>query len=179
MALKIQDSVPLMIYDNECYVCVQFAKLVNYLAKGRLYLVGHYTDFGKDLRDNFLDSSALKMFWFIDNKTAYGGIVENRRDRMKITEGILRRVIRSEIKKTLIKESSPGFTKREFGDPLPTFKDVSRFNKEPISTILRFDFDKVSLDADIANQFFVFFFPFLIIVKHIPLQLIDEPIFNF
>ena len=73
MALKIQDSVPLMIYDNECYVCVQFAKLVNYLAKGRLYLVGHYTDFGKDLRDNFLDSSALKMFWFIDSKTAYGG----------------------------------------------------------------------------------------------------------
>ena len=62
-----------MIYDNECYVCVQFAKLVNYLAKGRLYLVGHYTDFGKDLRDNFLDSSALKMFWFIDSKTAYGG----------------------------------------------------------------------------------------------------------
>ena len=26
--------------------------------------------------------------------------------------------------KKLIKESSPGFTKREFGDPLPTFKDV-------------------------------------------------------
>ena len=73
MALKIQDIVPLMVYDNECYVCVQFAKLVNYLAKGRLYLVGHYTDFGKDLRDNFLDSSALKMFWFIDSKTAYGG----------------------------------------------------------------------------------------------------------
>ena len=26
--------------------------------------------------------------------------------------------------KKLLKESSPGFTKREFGDPLPTFKDV-------------------------------------------------------
>ena len=26
--------------------------------------------------------------------------------------------------KKLIKESSPGFTKREFGDPLPTFKNV-------------------------------------------------------
>ena len=26
--------------------------------------------------------------------------------------------------KKLIKEGSPGFTKREFGDPLPTFKDV-------------------------------------------------------
>ena len=26
--------------------------------------------------------------------------------------------------KELLKESSPGFTKREFGDPLPTFNDV-------------------------------------------------------
>jgi hypothetical protein len=26
--------------------------------------------------------------------------------------------------KELLKESSPGFTKRKFGDPLPTFKDV-------------------------------------------------------
>jgi|14_taG_2_1085336.scaffolds.fasta_scaffold23225_3 hypothetical protein len=26
--------------------------------------------------------------------------------------------------KKLLKEGSPGFTKREFGDPLPTFKDV-------------------------------------------------------
>ena len=71
--MNIQDSGPLVIYDNECYLCVQFAKLVNYLAKGRLNLVGHYTDFGKDLRNNFLGSSALKMFWFIDSKTAYGG----------------------------------------------------------------------------------------------------------
>jgi len=66
------------------------------------------------------------------NKTAYGGIVENRRDKMKITEDILRRVIRSEIKKTLIKESSPGFTKREFGDPLPTFKDVKETHQNKI-----------------------------------------------
>ena len=38
--------------------------------------------------------------------------------------------------KKLIKEGSPGFTKREFGDPLPTFKDVMGTHqnkpKEPI-----------------------------------------------
>ena len=28
--------------------------------------------------------------------------------------------------KKLIKENSPGFTKREFGDPLPTFKNVMK-----------------------------------------------------
>ena len=65
--------VPLVIYDNECYICVQFAKFVNFLTKGRLRLVGHYTDFGKQIRDSFLDSSALEMFWFIDEKTACGG----------------------------------------------------------------------------------------------------------
>jgi len=64
---------PLVIYDNECYLCVQFAKFVNFLAKGRLHFVGHYTDFGKKIRDNTLDSNALEMFWFIDNNTAYGG----------------------------------------------------------------------------------------------------------
>ena len=71
--MKFEKMVPLVIYDNECYLCVQFAKFVNFLTKGRLRLVGHYTDFGKEIRDNILDTSALEMFWFIDEKTAYGG----------------------------------------------------------------------------------------------------------
>ena len=50
---------PLVIYDNECYLCVQFAKFVNFLAKGRLHFVGHYTDFGKQIRESVLDSNAL------------------------------------------------------------------------------------------------------------------------
>ena len=35
--------------------------------------MGHYTDFGKKIRENALDSNALEMFWFIDSNTAYGG----------------------------------------------------------------------------------------------------------
>ncbi len=73
MTMELKEMIPLIIYDNECYICVQFAKLVNFLTKGRLRLVGHYTDFGKQIRDSILDSSALEMFWFIDKKTAYGG----------------------------------------------------------------------------------------------------------
>jgi len=73
MTMEFKKMVPFVIYDNECYLCVQFAKFVNFLTKGRLRLVGHYTDFGKQMRDNILDSSALEMFWFIDEKTAYGG----------------------------------------------------------------------------------------------------------
>jgi len=71
--MKLEEMVPLVIYDNECYLCIQFAKFVNFLTKGRLRLVGHYTDFGKEIRDNILDTSALEMFWFVDEKTAYGG----------------------------------------------------------------------------------------------------------
>ena len=71
--MKLEKMTPFVIYDNECYLCVQFAKFVNFLTKGRLRLVGHYTDFGKEIRDNILDTSALEMFWFIDEKTAYGG----------------------------------------------------------------------------------------------------------
>jgi len=73
MTMEFKKMIPLVIYDNECYLCVQFAKFVNFLTKGRLRLVGHYTDFGKQIRDDILDSSALEMFWFIDEKTAYGG----------------------------------------------------------------------------------------------------------
>jgi hypothetical protein len=47
--------------------------MVNFFAKGRLRMIGHYTEFGKWIRDNYLDNNALEMFWFIDNNTAYGG----------------------------------------------------------------------------------------------------------
>ena len=71
--MELDDFVPLVLYDNQCYLCVKFAKFVNFLARGRLRIVGHYTDLGKKLREDILDSSALKMFWYVDRKTAYGG----------------------------------------------------------------------------------------------------------
>ena len=71
--MDLKEITPLVIYDNECYLCVQFAKFVNFLAKGRLHFVGHYTDFGKQIRESVLDSDALEMFWFIESNTAYGG----------------------------------------------------------------------------------------------------------
>ncbi|MEM2785497.1 MAG: hypothetical protein QXW37_07550 [Candidatus Nitrosotenuis sp.] len=71
--MDLRSIVPLVLYDNKCYLCIKFAKLVNFMARGRLLLVGHYTDLGEKIRTQFLDSSALEMFWFIDGKTAYGG----------------------------------------------------------------------------------------------------------
>jgi hypothetical protein len=71
--MKLDDFAPLVLYDNQCYLCVKFAKVVNYLARGRLRIVGHYTELGKKLREEILDASALDMFWYVDRKTAYGG----------------------------------------------------------------------------------------------------------
>jgi hypothetical protein len=71
--MELEKLMPLVLYDDRCYLCIKFAKFVNFLAKGRLRIIGHYTDLGKKLRDEILDSSALSMFWFIDKNTAYGG----------------------------------------------------------------------------------------------------------
>jgi len=71
--MEFRDELPLMIYDDKCYVCIKFAKLMNFIAKGRLRMIGHYTEFGKTIREEILEEDALEMFWFIDNETAYGG----------------------------------------------------------------------------------------------------------
>ncbi len=71
--MNVKDIVPVVIYDNQCYLCTKFAKCVNFLSRGKLLLVGHYSSLGEKLRDEILDSSALEMFWFVDEKTAYGG----------------------------------------------------------------------------------------------------------
>ena len=71
--MDLQKMAPLVLYDDQCYLCIKFAKLVNFLGRGKLQLVGHYSSLGEKLRSELLDSSALEMFWFIDKKTAYGG----------------------------------------------------------------------------------------------------------
>mgnify|MGYP003308268395 CR=1 FL=1 len=36
-------------------------------------MIGHYTEFGKSIRENYLDENALEMFWFMNKNMAYGG----------------------------------------------------------------------------------------------------------
>jgi hypothetical protein len=61
------------------------------------------------------------------NKTAYGGIVENRRDKM--TEDILRKVIREEIKR-MIKEDEEAFSQ-----PIPA--QIDRYMRKFIDAVTR------------------------------------------
>ena len=71
--MEIRDEIPIVLFDDQCYVCIKFATIVNFLAKGKITMVGHYSNFGIKIRDEILDESALEMFWFIDEKRASGG----------------------------------------------------------------------------------------------------------
>jgi hypothetical protein len=71
--MDLDKLTPLVIYDNQCYLCTKFAQIVNLLARGKLLLIGHYSEIGETIRKNTLDQDALKMFWLIDRNTAYGG----------------------------------------------------------------------------------------------------------
>jgi len=71
--MEIKENTPIIVFDNQCYLCVKFVKVVGFFARGKITMVGHYSDFGKKIRDDILDESALDMFWFIDEKRANGG----------------------------------------------------------------------------------------------------------
>ena len=71
--MEIKNEIPIVLFDDECYVCIKFALTVNFFARGKITMVGHYSNFGKKIREEILDDSALEMFWFIDENTASGG----------------------------------------------------------------------------------------------------------
>ena len=71
--MTIKEKVLIVVYDNQCYLCVKFAKIVEFLTRGNLTMIGHYSELGVKLRKTILGESALEMFWLIDEKTAYGG----------------------------------------------------------------------------------------------------------
>jgi predicted DCC family thiol-disulfide oxidoreductase YuxK len=71
--MEIKENTPIVVYDNQCYLCVKFARFIDFFARGKMTMIGHYSDFGIKIKNEILDESALDMFWFIDKKRAYGG----------------------------------------------------------------------------------------------------------
>ncbi len=71
--MEIKEVIPIVVYDNQCYSCVKFAKFIDFITRNKITMVGHYSDFGIKIRNEILDESALDMFWFIDKTRAYGG----------------------------------------------------------------------------------------------------------
>lgn len=71
--MDIREKAPMIVYDNRCYLCVKFAKIIQSITRGNITMIGHYSEFGINLRKTMLGESATEMFWLIDKKTAYGG----------------------------------------------------------------------------------------------------------
>jgi len=73
--MDLKNRTPVMIYDDKCYLCGKFAKIINLFARGRLLIVGHYSDFGMKFKAEIFPKNydSTKMFWFVNNKIAYGG----------------------------------------------------------------------------------------------------------
>ena len=71
--MNIKENVPIMLYDDKCYLCTKFARIINFLASDKVMIIGHYSQMGEEIRNKILDDSALEMFWLIDKTTAYGG----------------------------------------------------------------------------------------------------------
>ncbi len=83
--MEIKENIPIVLFDNQCYLCMKFARTVDFFARGKITIIGHYSEFGKKIREEILDETALDMFWFITKKRAYGG----RAALLPLTKSIL------------------------------------------------------------------------------------------
>lgn len=71
--MSINDTFPVGLYDNKCYVCSKFAQIISFMSRGSIIMVGHYTDEGQKVIERLHHPNAFEMFWFINAKRAYGG----------------------------------------------------------------------------------------------------------
>ena len=84
---------PLLIFDDKCQACGQFAKAVSKLSRGWIRIAGHY--YSKEAKDAKImifpsDYDATKMFWLVNSSGAYGarsGLVPVARE---IIAGLIR-----------------------------------------------------------------------------------------
>lgn len=73
--MDLGSLLPVMIYDDRCYLCTKFAKIISFIAKRKMLIVGHYSGFGIEIKSSIFPSNydSTRMFWLVDKKTAYGG----------------------------------------------------------------------------------------------------------
>jgi len=66
---------PVLIYDNFCKSCTNFAKITNLLLGGKITIIGHYTQQGREFKKSIFPENydGTEMSWFVTEKKAYGG----------------------------------------------------------------------------------------------------------
>jgi len=65
---------PILIFDNFCSSCTKFAQISRILSRDRIYLVGHYTDEGQEIKARIFPDGfdSNEMFWMVTAKGAFG-----------------------------------------------------------------------------------------------------------
>jgi hypothetical protein len=66
---------PLLIYDDKCYSCTKFAKVVGILSRGWVRIAGHYYSQDAKQAKNVIfppGYDSTKMFWLVNKNGAYG-----------------------------------------------------------------------------------------------------------
>ena len=71
--MDIKENCPIMLFDDQCYLCTKFANFFGFFLGSKLAIVGHYSKVGEEIRKEILDETALEMFWIINKDRAYGG----------------------------------------------------------------------------------------------------------
>jgi predicted DCC family thiol-disulfide oxidoreductase YuxK len=73
--MSMSDLIPLVIYDDKCYLCSKFASIVHTFAKDKILIVGHYSDLGMKIKSEIFKQNydSTIMFWFVTKKMAFGG----------------------------------------------------------------------------------------------------------
>ena len=71
--MNFKESIPIMLFDNQCYLCTKFASIIDFFIRDKLTIIGHYSELGERIRKEILDETALDMFWLITENKAYGG----------------------------------------------------------------------------------------------------------
>ena len=68
---------PVLIYDNLCTSCTNYAKITNRFLGGKITMLGHYTQQGKEFKKMIFPENydGTEMSWFVTEKKAYGGRV--------------------------------------------------------------------------------------------------------
>lgn len=66
---------PVLIYDNLCTSCTNFAKIINRMLDGKITMLGHYTQQGKEFKQVIFPENydGTEMSWFVTETKAYGG----------------------------------------------------------------------------------------------------------
>ena len=75
MSLSSPFERPLLIYDDKCYSCAEFAKMASTLSRGWIRTLGHYySQEAKEVKATIFppDYDATKMYWLVNRRGAHG-----------------------------------------------------------------------------------------------------------